>query len=204
MVDIEAEILNLTDSLPMLSLIDRSTELLFLQQNMERSQIPQIYTLQVPLQTRTTYFNEYRVIVTAVSEMGRSTYAVASLNYKGFSEAAPQILSVTNPDSVTKPADNTDLYPFTAKVTDIEGQDTIEGVFVRIINPVSGEVNNSPFQLFDDGTNGEDITARDSVYTITFPVDPESQAQTFDLLFYAVDKGGLTSDTLTTQFTITN
>lgn len=204
LINIEAEIQNLNDSLPVLTVTDRSTDEIILQRKLSANQNTQQYTYQFPISTRTTYFQKFRLNIYGVNGSGNFSYAVASLNIEGFSVEAPQILEVSNPDTVTKPSSDTDLYPFTAKVTDQEGQDTIEGVFVRIINPETGEVNNSPFQLYDDGSNGEDAIANDSLYTITFPVDPNSQAQTFDLLYYATDKGGLTSDTVKTQFIITN
>lgn len=185
-----------------LSIIDRNSNDVVVQQTLDESSTDNQYQATVSFETRTTFFNEYVVYVRFANNFN-SSYAQGNLNIIGFSLVAPEILSANNPSSVSRPSSETNLYRFTAKVTDQEGIDTIEGVFVRIFNRATGEVNSSPFTLYDDGSNGEDVSAGDSVYTAAFPVNPESQLQTFDLLYYAVDKGGLVSDTVQTTFTIT-
>lgn len=188
---------------PLLILNDRFTNTLILENEMEISSVdPDRYLLEVSINTRTTLFKEYDSQVIVQNGSGDFNYAQASVSLTGFSLSPPEILEVSNPDSVLRPTSGTDFYPFTAKVTDPEGQETLESVFLRIINPESGEVNNSPFRLYDNGTEGGDQSAGDSLYTITFPVDANSQLQTFDLLYFAIDKGGLVSDTVRTTFSI--
>ncbi|MEX0845938.1 MAG: hypothetical protein WD022_11685 [Balneolaceae bacterium] len=187
---------------PVLSITDRMSNQQVLQEEMNASDSDNEFTFQIPFETKTTFFEEY-IVTAQIKEHPETNYAQGVLNLIGFSVIKPEILNVNNPESVQKPASGTDLYPFTALVTDEEGDDTIEGVFVRIISPESGEVNNSPFQLFDDGDQGDDNIAGDGIYTITFPVDGSSQAVTFNLLYYAIDKGGLVSDTVKSTFSIT-
>ena len=196
---------NLTEgNVPRITITDRVSGQVELQQSMEATSASNEFILEVPFKTKTTFFQEFKVNA-IVDEPGGSkfNYALASLNITGFSEVTPKILSADNPETVQRPSSGTNIYRFTAKVSDQEGNDTIEGVFVRIFNRSSGEVNSSPFTLYDDGQNGEDISAGDSVYTAAFPVNPESKLQTFDLYYYAVDKGGLVSDTVRTTFSIT-
>lgn len=203
LIHFEAGIQNLSDSLPVLTLINQSNQRIEVQDRMQPISSGN-YHLEIPIETRTTSYVAYRVNILAKNDPASSTYAWATLSYDGFSELPPQILSVDNPDTVSIPESDTELYAFTAFVTDPEGQDTIESVLLRISRSGFEDVSGSPFQLFDDGNNGSDETASDSVFTVTFPVDPNSQTETFELSYYAIDKGGLISDTVYTQFTITN
>ncbi|WP_421774585.1 hypothetical protein [Gracilimonas sp.] len=205
LVTFSAATQNLSEGeVPRIIITDRNSGQVELQQDMEASSVNGQFTLEVPFQTKTTFFQDFKVnAIVEKPETGDFNYATASLKITGFSEIEPEILEANNPESVQRPTSGTNIYRFTAKVTDEEGNDTIEGVFVRIFNRSSGEVNSSPFTLFDDGNSGEDITAGDSVYTAAFPVTPDSKLQTFDLYYYAVDKGGLVSDTVQTTFRIT-
>ncbi|MEQ8525509.1 hypothetical protein [Gracilimonas sp.] len=195
---------NLADGvLPTITITDRVSEQVVLHQNMDGTSSDDEYQLEIPFETKTTFFLDYKVnVIVEESDGSDFNYATASLKITGFSEVRPEILSAQNPETVQRPSSGTNLYRFTAKVTDEEGIDTIEGVFVRIFNRSSGEVNSSPFTLYDDGENGEDISASDSVFTAAFPVNSGSQLQTFDLHYYAIDKGGLVSDTVKTTFSI--
>ncbi len=162
------------------------------------------YRLEIPFETRTTLFEEFKVIVLAQDQSGNFNYAEGSLNLLGFSEIPPEILDVDNPESLQRPAEGEDdePVPFLAKVTDEEGLDTIESVFMRLISRESGEVTGSPFQLYDNGEAGGDVTANDSVFTRIFRFGSDNQLQTYDILYYAVDKGGLVSDTVKSTFSI--
>ena len=191
-------------TVPIITITDRASDEVELQADMEMTSSENEFRLEVPFETKTTFFETFNVnAVVANAGSGDFNYATASLEILGFSEVKPEILSATNPETVQRPSSGTNVYRFTAKVTDEEGIDTIEGVFVRIFNRSSGEVNSSPFTLYDDGDNGEDLSAGDSVYTAAFPVNSGSQLQTFDLYYYAIDKGGLVSDTVQTTFSIT-
>jgi hypothetical protein len=191
-----------SDQKPTLTLTNRSTGIIEVEKQMSPTDTDQAFKLKIPFQTKTTLFKEYNVSVVIQDEEGNYNYARSSLTIKGFSIAPPVILKVNNPTSVQRPASGERLYPFTAKVTDAQGQEIIEGVFVRIFNPKTGEVSSSPFRLFDNGEDGDDVVANDSVYTVTFPVNSSSKLQTFDLHYYAINKGGLTSDTVKTTFSI--
>ena len=166
------------------------------------SQDDSIYSGTFELETSTTTFAKYLIEVFAANEQGDGNYAQSSFEISGFSNFAPQLLWVDNPEEVQRPATGSTAVQFKAKATDTDGQESIEGVFLRLISQVSGEVAASPFQLFDDGTSFSDEAASDSVFTVSFNINSSNQLQTYDILYYAVDKGGLVSDTLKTTFSI--
>lgn len=198
------EAVNLGDENPLLTVTNRFSGETELEENFIATGNPNEYRLEIPFETRTTLFEEFKVIVLVQDRSGNFNYAEGSLNLLGFSEIPPEILEVSNPDSLQRPAEGEDdePVPFLAKVTDEEGLDTIESVFMRLISRESGEVTGSPFQLYDNGEAGGDVTANDSVFTRVFRFGSDNQLQTYDILYYAVDKGGLVSDTVKSTFSI--
>lgn len=161
-----------------------------------------LFAIESEIETTTTAFNEYIVEVYAYNAAGGGNFFQTTISVEGFSNNPPEIIEVNNPEEVQRPESGSTSVSFTAKTTDIDGQTTIEGVFLRLISQVSGEVSGSPFQLFDDGSSQNDVAANDSVFTASFPVSSTNQLQTYDILYYAVDKGGLVSDTVKTTFSI--
>lgn len=191
-----------SDQKPTLTLTNRSTGIIEVEKQMSPTGTDQAFKLEIPFQTKTTLFKEYDVSVVIQDDNGNYNYARSSLALEGFSIAPPVILEVHNPASVQRPASGEKKHPFTAKVTDPQGQEIIDRVFVRIISQETGEVSSSPFQLYDNGKEGDDAVANDSVYTVTFKVNSSNKLQTYNLHYYAINKGGLTSDTVKTTFSI--
>ncbi len=165
-----------------------------------------LFSTDFELSTSTTQFQNYSVQVFAFDEFGNSNSAEHSIELRGFSNSRPQILAVDNPEEINRPASGEIITQFTAKVTDLDGQDTIDRVLVRIIDLLGAEVPDSPFQMFDDGMTYEDVAASDSLYSITFPIAaiPDRASQTFFIEYFAIDQGGIYSDTTRTTFKITN
>ncbi|MEX0723949.1 MAG: hypothetical protein WD357_03395 [Gracilimonas sp.] len=160
------------------------------------------FGVQVELETATTSFSEYIINAFPMVESRQGNFAQTTFKVTGISNNPPEILEINNPSEVQIPASGTQSVSFIAKVTDRDGQDTIEEVFMRLISRSTGEVD-SPFPLYDDGTQGGDITPNDSLYTLTFSIDNENQPDTYDLEYYAIDEAGLSSDTTSSTFRIT-
>lgn len=161
------------------------------------------YSTTFNINTRTTSVLDLIIEVNAFNEDGARTFAQSYVEIVGFSNAAPVILFAENPETVPLPDQGSKVVNFTAKVTDEDGQNTIDGVFLRLISRASGEVAGSPFPLADNGAQ-EDAVAADSVYTASFTINPNNNPQTYDVLYYATDIGGLVSDTTRTTFRISS
>jgi hypothetical protein len=164
------------------------------------------YAVDFELNTSTTQFQNFLVQVFAFDEFGNTNSAEHAIELIGFSNARPQILMVDNPAEINRPSSGEIITQFTAKATDLDGQDTIDRVLVRIIDILGSEVPDSPFQMFDDGINYNDVAANDSVYSITFPIAAieDRMTQSFFIEYFAIDQGGIYSDTTRTTFKITN
>lgn len=150
----------------------------------------------------TSTVNNYVVQVVATDKTGNGNYAQTTLKVQGVSNLPPLIIEANNPIEYQIPSSGSESVSFTAKVTDADGQNNIEGVFLRLFSRTTGEASNSPFELFDDGQSMGDVVSGDSLYTLTFPVSSDNQPDTYDLHYYAVDRSGLTSDTVKTTFTL--
>lgn len=204
-VNFEVTTKNLADGeVPILHITDEQTNEVVFEVPMNTTETDNFFTFEIPFDTKTTFFEEYIVNVLLSESPGNLNYAQGSLELLGFSVVAPEILEVSNPETLKKPAEGEPPVPvpFIAKVTDEEGLDSIEGVYLRLISRQTGELAASPFRLFDNGENGGDLTAGDSLYTVVFEFNSENQVQTYDALYFAVDRGGLVSDTVKSVFRV--
>lgn len=156
----------------------------------------------IPLETSTTSFKKFIITAYYSANMGNGNYAQTSLRISGISNEPPEILETDNPNETQLPSSGNQNVSFIAKVTDEDGQGTIENVFMRLISQTNGEVNNSPFILYDDGINGGDETANDSLFTLTLQINDQNQPDTYSLEYFAIDQGGLVSDTVTSTFSL--
>lgn len=202
-IHIEASIENITEESTFgFAIRDKVTQELVSTGELTAESRANIFWAESELETTTTSFEELIAEVYAYNPNGSGNFFQTAISISGFSNNAPEILEVNNPEEVQRPLSGETSVSFTAKTTDVDGQNSIEGVYLRLISQVSGEVSGSPFQLFDNGSSQGDQVASDSVYTTRFSISPNNQLQTYDILYYAVDKGGLVSDTVRTTFSI--
>lgn len=162
------------------------------------------FGVDVPIETTTDSFEDFIINAYPSSDGGNGNYAQTSFKIIGIPNNPPQILETDNPDEITRPSSGNTPATFIAKVTDPDGQDTIDKVYIRIINVESGEVQGSPFEMFDDGITYDDAVENDSTYTWSLPVTPtdNNPNRSFDIEYFAIDEGGLVSDTVTSTFII--
>ena len=158
---------------------------------------------EIELETTTTSFQEFLVEVYAYNNDGSGNFIQTAISVKGFSNNPPDIISVNNPDTLQRPTSGEIIARFTAKVTDLDAQNSLDQVLIRVINQETGEVTGSPFQMVDDGSSG-DLIANDSTFTWALPVTPtdNNPNRDFNIEYYAIDLGGLVSDTVKTTFSI--
>ncbi len=162
-----------------------------------------LYEAGFSIETQTFDFEEYSVLVTPGQSTG-SNYVQAKIVQLGVAVNAPEILEVNNPESVVIPSSgNSTTVRFTAKVTDIDGQDNIESVFLNFRNPDGSLLSANPFVMLDDGgAESGDLSPADSIFTDTFIIDSSNTPNNRTAIYWAIDKAGLSSDTLETPFNI--
>jgi len=201
---IEAEITGLEneESVPQFIITDEQTSGVLAEGPLEQvSDNGQLFATDVGIELSTTTIANWKLSVFIFDERGRGNRIETLLSINGFSSNPPEILEVNNPDTVARPQSGSETVQFTAKVTDPDGQETIDQVFIELINP--DDVSTGTFRMRDDGSiDAGDAVAGDSVFTVTFSLDNSSRAGTFELFYFAFDRVGLASDTVQNQIVI--
>ncbi len=164
------------------------------------------YTATANVLTTTYNFIKYKVLITPGDiETSNGNYIQSVITQVGLTSNAPEIIETNAPITVTIPNDDeVKLLYFTAKVIDTDGQSNIENVFLNFRNANGSMLSPQPFIMLDDGkfeVSGDQI-AKDSVFTKVFSVDKNNTPNNRTALYWAIDKTGLSSDTLEVPFNI--
>lgn len=122
----------------------------------------------------------------------------------GFTTQPPQIINFDHPSVVTIPTEGTVAFRFETEVFHPEGQENILSVLLELFDSAGNLLGGEPFLMLDDGDvqNSGDLDAGDGIFTRAFSIGPGNQPEVYDVRTYALDRHGLSSDTLTSTFTI--
>ena len=201
---INAAFNNLGNNIPHYVVRNKETEKILTEDILTYTDFGHVGNFQIS--TTTTSYEDYFVEIYVYDEEAQGNYYQTSISIRGLSNNRPVITDTTSPGTIIRPSSGETLAVFTATVTDADGDNTIDRVFLRIIDQTSGEVEGSPFLMSDNGSSLGDETADDQIYTWSYgvPGNPDSGIidRDYDIEFFALDKGGLYSDTLRTTFHI--
>jgi hypothetical protein len=164
-----------------------------------------VWSHTVSVETETTVIREYSIYAWLHNESGNSLSTVQGKFYiTGFSTSPPEIEWVENPDSVQIPSTGAANFDFQAKVVHPDGQSNISRVLVDLIDNSGSPLAGSPYDMFDDGRLDEsgDAVAGDSVYTRRFTIGPENQPDNLAVRYFALDRFGTSSDTVSSSLVI--
>jgi hypothetical protein len=160
----------------------------------------QQYIHTLAIETTTTTLSEYSVSVIVI-ENGRpiSNKVTGRLRVNGFSTGRPTLQFEETPATVQIPSNGTQTFDLKSKVSHPNGNALIQTVNVIIRGANGVALSGSPFQLFDNGNTAEhgDIAAGDSLYTRRFVISSSNNPDTYTLRYFAIDRFGASSDTLT-------
>jgi hypothetical protein len=191
-----------TDVPPTLLVVDSETDDVVFEGPMTLTPILAVvqYSQTVPIETSTTTLADYSVSVIVV-ENGRpiSNKVIGKIRINGFSTGRPVLLLQETPANVQIPISGSQSFDLKAKVSHPNGNALIQTVNVIIRGANGVALSGSPFQLFDNGNTAEngDVAAGDSLYTRRFVISSSNNPDTYTLRFYAIDRFGASSDTLT-------
>ena len=166
------------------------------------------YSGHFPVQLSPNQSGELQITIYALDKNNQMTNTyIGTVKVYGQAGKPPKILYATNPDTVHIPTSGTLNVDFKAKVVDPDGQNNID--YVKLDLQKDGTSSVISYQLYDDGSttnlngsNSGDAVASDSVYTRRFQIDSNTSPNSFTIRYYAFDKNGLGSDTVTTHFVI--
>jgi hypothetical protein len=152
------------------------------------------YSTTFSLATNTNLFRNFELIVYAVnSEDELGNRIVRILKFSGIPGIKPVIANATiTPAQAQIPAAGQAArrIDFVADVSDADGVDNIDQVFMRLVSETTGPLG-SPF-LMTAGT----VTGNLKRFTTTLEINSSNSPDKIRVLFYADDRAGLRSDTL--------
>ncbi|MGM0589360.1 MAG: hypothetical protein ACQETE_13140 [Bacteroidota bacterium] len=155
------------------------------------------------LTTSTTLSDRYTLTGSVQAEQSSPTWSEFAIPQLAQTGEPPEILSYDIPSPVTIPESGSKTIPFTAKVTDPDGQVSLQAVYLDLLNTQGQLIGDSPYQMKDNGGDESgDAVAGDSVYTVTFSINSQNQPAEYQARIYAEDNVGLRSDTVKTPFVL--
>ncbi len=152
-----------------------------------------------------TSFETYKVYV---FDEGAGGSVSNTLEHKlvltGIPTDPPVVLSLDHPPVVQIPDEGETAIRFETEVEHPQGLEQISAVYLELFDSNGNQIGGDRFEMFDDGDeeSSGDLVAGDGIYTRTFAINPNNQPDTYDVFTYAVDRAGLTSDTLSSQLII--
>lgn len=155
---------------------------------------PNVFSTLVTMKNQ--YINGMYSINYFVEDKTGTTKKVASQTFlfdNGKSNIAPEILSVSAPDTI-EVVDVALAFTINVTVIDSNGIKDISEVYFTTVKPDQTS-SGSRTSLFDDGNykdNG-DAVAGDGIFSRALSIDPTNQKGTYRFDFEAKDRGGLVS-----------
>lgn len=144
---------------------------------------------------------ELNVIMQSSVSSGNSLRAEQSILAKSQTNEPPVLLETVYPATATIPVVGQNAVGFFAQASDPQGASDIQGVYMDIFTK-STQNFDGQLVLLDNGNpaNGDQV-AGDGIYTTVVGLTPTSTPRTFELYTYVIDRQGLSSDTLKSEFT---
>jgi len=120
----------------------------------------------------------------------------------------PVILSVSMPDTMRLPGpDSLTVSPMIVEVTDPNGIEDVQTVYLMFQKPDGTFSSGSPISLYDDGRTVTDMylwdeVASDGKFSRLITIDHSNPVGTYHAIFYARDYSGIVSDPFTRDLVI--
>ncbi len=159
------------------------------------------------LNTSTTQFINYRVEVYGRTLDNQVTNTIqGKINILGFLTDPPEVLSFDHPETVQIPSGGNRAARFETMAVHPAGNENIEAVYLELFDSNGIQLGGGPFTMLDDGdtsTGGSgDLEAGDNIYTRRFFVNNQNSPEVYNVFTYAIDRMGVSSDTLFSTFSI--
>lgn len=162
------------------------------------------YEITAQINTSTYIFSNYKILVTSGEQFNTSNnYIISNIKQVGITLTPPEIVETNDPIEVQIPKGNEVIeVRFTAKVSDNDGLNNIENVYLNFENEDGSFLSAQPYVMMDDGKTdvSGDLVAGDNIYTKSFSIDKDNTPNKRTAFYWAVDKAGLSSDTLKVPF----
>lgn len=153
---------------------------------------------QFQITVSNTDVSELNIVVYAVSNRGTISNTIQrSIRITGLLSDPPVIEFLEHPDTVYIPAEGNQPFSFDASVFHPNGQQNIEGVFLELFDSNNNQIGGAPFEMEPDEQD-----QNNKLYSIAFQIDSNNQPDDITVWCYAIDRAGVSSDTVFSSFTI--
>lgn len=189
-----------TDTAPRLLVFNETTDDVVYDGPMTGTTIGDRFTHSLSMETTTTTLADLAVSVILIEDgQPKSNKVTGRIRVNGFSTGRPVMLFEQTPANVQIPLSGSQAFDLKAKVSHPNGSSLIQTVNVIIRGANGVALAGSPFQLFDNGLVNEsgDTAVGDSLYTRRFVISSSNNPETYTLRYFAIDRFGASSDTLT-------
>ena len=146
-----------------------------------------------------TVRGDYLVTFHAVDKGGLSSKAEVVGLYMDVENRPPTLSNLSAPDTVSR--NEVPSFLLSVQVDDPQGPEDIRLVFFNTIKPDGSPSSGNPFEMVDDGTQGDE-GAGDGVYSLRVEITPDNALGAYRFEFYAEDYSGARSDALIHTITV--
>ena len=162
-----------------------------------------IYSIETTTAFANWKFGNYHLMIQAFDSHDKSSesiYKILPWAKKNIG-VAPQILSVSAPDTVQLPNSGDKSFILTAKVTDQDNNKDIKEVSFDTFKPDGTPSSGNPFKMYDDGTSG-DAVAGDFIFSLRIFITAANDAGNYRFEFQARDYSELSGEKVTHIITV--
>ncbi|MDZ7318456.1 MAG: hypothetical protein ONB11_04830 [candidate division KSB1 bacterium] len=154
-----------------------------------------IYSMATTTRFAMWKFGSYHLMVQAYDSRNKPSNSLYEILpwAKVRAGVAPQIISVSAPDTIQLPAAGSKSFLLTARVTDADDNRDIHEVYFDSYRPDGSASSGNPFKMYDDGTSG-DATAGDFVYSLQIFITSQNSPGNYRFEFQAKDYSELLSN----------
>ncbi len=148
-------------------------------------------------------FGEYHVMIVAFDSQNKSSNSIYEIlpGAKMNIGKAPQIMSVSAPDTIQLPAAGDKNFLLTVTVTDQDDNRDIKEVLFNSFKPDGSPSSGNPFKMYDDGTSGDAI-AGDYIFSLRIFITSQNATGNYRFEFQAKDYSELSSEIFVHTITV--
>ncbi|MGO9481903.1 MAG: hypothetical protein ACLP05_09005 [Candidatus Kryptoniota bacterium] len=169
---------------------------------------------ELSFSTTSVYVGNLTYTFTAYNNAGApGSYTTKVVHMYNSKVEPPVIDTVIVPDSVQVNSTDPIFFDVYTKVHDPSGLSDISGVYFKTTNPDgSPAIGGTPLLMYDDGgasgaPGDDDKTANDGTFTLNIELSPLSanpppQLGDYTFTFYAINRSGITSDSISHKITV--
>ena len=154
-----------------------------------------IYSIETTTAFANWKFGEYHLILQAFDSKQKASNVIYEiLPWKKMNlGVAPQITSISAPDTIKLPGADAKVFVLSVTTTDADDQRDVKEVLFNTFKPGGLPSDGNPFKMYDDGTSGDKV-AKDFTFSLQIYITPQNSPGNYRFEFQASDYSNLISE----------